>query len=605
MKTKFLMLGFWVAAFCLSGCNDDSEVTVSNITVSPSSVSGMEVGETVELTATVAPDNATEDIRWEIYDPTIVSIENQGRKAILKAVASGTTRIFATNRTGVVVSDEITVKVNSSEYAKFVAGNYIGTAEVRGALSLDLSGVQVKLERVEDAQVKLTLVAEVPGMGELAVTGESVTVSPGDEPETYTFKGISEPLASPLNAPLNISGKYSATDKALTLALETEGFSIRVTAAPGTPTDYGALVAGDYVGEAQLTGSMMSATLSNVQVTLTRTGSSQVSLAITGEAPAIGGAVTISGEDITVSAGSQPGTCSFSGMARLPSPVAFDLNVTGTFNTLTHALTLTLADVNGSIGIDLAAMPPGFDPSNYAALVEGKYLGDAKLTGAMEADLSDVQIALERVDNGTVKINLTAGVPGLGEVTVAGNAIAVSEGTEAGTYALSGTAAASLGEFSITGMCDVTGHTLVVKLTSAMAVIEVTAAKVEEEPPSASYAEIVAGSYTGEAVISGAIGATLPDTPVKLEVIADKTDAVKFTIEATVPNVGPMSITSEALAIAPGETADTYLLSGEASLPPTFGNLPLAVTGTVDASDGTLNLHLEAAVVDITYSGSR
>ncbi|MDR1676500.1 MAG: Ig-like domain-containing protein [Tannerella sp.] len=600
------MLGLFVAALSVWSCNDENEVTVSGITVSPSTIPAMEVGETMELTAAITPDNATEDIRWEVYDNTVVSIESQDpRKAILKAVASGTTRIFATNKTGIVVSDEITVKVNSSEYAKFVVGNYSGTAEVRGALNVDLSGVQVKMERVagEEAQVKLTLVAEVPGMGELTITGDQVTVSPvSGEPDTYAFKGRTASLQAPLNFPLDISGKYSATGKTLTLDLTADGLSIHVDATPGTPTDYGALVAGDYVGSAQVTG-MMSVDLSNVQVTLARTGSSKVNLAITGEAPGLG-VIGISGEDITVAAGLQPETCVFSGKASLPLPPGFELNVAGTFNTLTHTLTLTLAEVNGVININLEAMPPGFDPSNYAALVEGNYLGSAKLTGLMEADLNDVKIALERVDNETVKINLTADVPTLGEVTVAGDAIKVSEGTEANIFALSGTAAAALGEFSVTGTVNVTEHTLVVQLASDFVTIEVTAAKVEEEPPPASYAEIVAGNYLGVAKLSGAMNESLPNTPVKLEVIDGEAEVVKFTIEAEIPGMGPMTLVSEALAVAPGETANTYTLSGEVVLA-ALGNLPLTVTGTFDTSDQTLTLRLAADIVSIDYSGSR
>ncbi|MDR2763675.1 MAG: Ig-like domain-containing protein [Tannerella sp.] len=467
----------------MSSCNDEKEVTVSGIIVSPSTIPAMEVGETVELTAMITPDNATEEIRWVTYDP-IVSIEGEGRKATLKALASGTTRIFATNKTGIVVSPDITVKVNSAEYASFVVGNYSGTAEIKGALNVNLNGVLVKMARIqgENARVDLTLVAAVPEMGELTITGDQVNVSPvAGEPETYAIKGVTKPLPIFMNAALTISGKYSLADKSLTLDLTTEGLSIHVVAAPGTPIDYGAAVAGEYVGNAQLTG-IFPADLSGIRVTLTRAGSSGVNLVIAGEAPGIG-PVGISGENITVSAGSQPSTCTFSGKATLQLPPGFELNVTGTFDMLSHTLTLTLTEVNGVLAINLVAMPPSFDPSDYGAFVEGQYLGSAKLTGAMEADLTGVQIALERVDKETVKITMKANVPNLGEVTVAGDAITVSAGTEANTYALSGTAAASLGEFSVTGTYNAAEEKLVVKLASEIATIEVTAVKVILELP--------------------------------------------------------------------------------------------------------------------------
>jgi methylmalonyl-CoA mutase N-terminal domain/subunit len=125
------------------------------------------------------------------------------------------------------------------------------------------------------------------------------------------------------------------------------------------------------------------------------------------------------------------------------------------------------------------AAPPGFDPSDYGARVEGQYLGSGNVTGALEADLSDVQIALERVDKELVKIKMTANVPGLNEVTLAGDAIEVSEGAGANTYALNGTATASIGEFSVTGTYNATEKTLAIKLAAAIAVIEVTAVKQE------------------------------------------------------------------------------------------------------------------------------
>jgi methylmalonyl-CoA mutase N-terminal domain/subunit len=157
----------------------------------------------------------------------------------------------------------------------------------------------------------------------------------------------------------------------------------------------------------------------------------------------------------------------------------FELNVTGTFDMISQTLTLTLTDVNDMLAINLVAAPPGFDPSDYGARVEGQYLGSGNVTGALEADLSDVQIALERVDKELVKIKMTANVPGLNEVTLAGDAIEVSEGTGANTYALNGTATASIGEFSVTGTYNATEKTLAIKLAAAIAVIEVTAVKQE------------------------------------------------------------------------------------------------------------------------------
>jgi uncharacterized lipoprotein YajG len=476
MKTKILMIGLLAAIFCMPACDDESEVIVSGITISPSAISAMEVGETVELTATVTPDNATEDIRWEAYD-TIVSIENQGRKAILKAVASGTTRIFATNKAGIVVSEEITVKINSSEYAKFVVGNYTGTAEIRGALTADISDVQVKIGSIEDenALVTLTLVAEVPGMGVLPITGDRVNVSPAGEPETYAFKGTTNPLPlpPPMNISLDIAGKYSLNGETLTLSLTAEGLSINVSATP-PPMDYAEVVKGEYAGSAEVTG-LMPMTLPNVEIALTHTGTNKVRLSLTSEAPGLG-TLAISGENIAVSGGLDPDVCTFSGTANLPLPQGiFDLNVTGTFNTATYTLTLVLTELTGMLTINVEAT------TDYGALTAGNYLGSAKLTGGMEADLTGVQTVLERVDKETAKITVTANVPGIGEVAIAGDAIALSAGTEANTCALSGNALSALGPFTVEGTYDATKKELVTTLVSAAmaTTIEVTSVKQE------------------------------------------------------------------------------------------------------------------------------
>ena len=130
-----------VASLLLPGCKDDKEVIVSGITVSPATIPALEIGETVELTATITPDYATEEIRWVAYDKDTITtlkaitLESDGRRAILKAVKAGAAKVFVTNRTGVVVSDEVLVTVNSDDYAGFVACKYVGTAELSGALS--------------------------------------------------------------------------------------------------------------------------------------------------------------------------------------------------------------------------------------------------------------------------------------------------------------------------------------------------------------------------------------------------------------------------------------------------------------------------------------
>ncbi|MDR2138104.1 MAG: Ig-like domain-containing protein [Tannerella sp.] len=599
MKARFLLSGYLVACLCLAACNDDKEVTVSDITLSPETIPALEVGGTVELTATVTPTDATEEIRWVAYDE-IVSIKGEGRTAVLTALASGTTKVFATNRTGVVVSKEITVKVNSSEYAGFVVGKYSGTARVSGAINADLSGVSVTLERIKDenAQVKLTVLADVPGLNELTITADHVEVKPGTEPETYTLSGAA-PLEA-LSATLTVSGTYRAADKSLALSLVAENLiNISIAATPGAPADYGAATAGNYTGTAQLTG-MLTADLTDVRVALTRLSNTKSGLAVTATVPGMGEQV-ISSEDVTLATGSEPNTCSLSGKALMPA-MNFELNLTGTFNLTTHALTLTLVEINNQISIQIAAAPVGFDPSDYGAMVAGKYLGSARLSGSMTDELSGVQTLLERVDNGTVKLNVTAAVPGMGEVPIVGESITVSEGETPGTCVLGGTATGMGMEFGVVGTYQAAGKTLTLQLAvEGVITIDLTA-EAQEDEPQVDYVEIVTGGYTGSAELNGVLNTTLADVPVTLEAIDGETEIVKFTMEATIPDMGKMTIVCEELTIVPGTMAGTCTFSGTATLP--VLNLPLDVTGMYTHDGGTLAVTLKAeGAITIAYGG--
>ncbi|MDR3194668.1 MAG: Ig-like domain-containing protein [Tannerella sp.] len=606
MKTKFFTLGCLIASLCFTGCNDDDEVTVKGISITPATVSAMEIGGTVELTATITPADATEEIRWVSYDPKIISITSEGSKAILRADSAGTTRVFATNKTGIVVSEEIEVKVNSAEYAGFVIGNYIGTAQVSGAINATLPGVEVTLARVgnEQAKVKLNVLTEIPDMGELTVTGDEVYVSLGAEPGTYALKGTA--FLPALQLTLNVSGTFRVGDKSLTLDLEADGvILIHIEAAPGVPADYGAIVAGDYLGTAKLTGALTT-DIDDIQIALTRLSNSKVSLLLLGVAPGIG-ALEILSDNITVSAGETENICALSGTATLPL-MNFTLNVSGTYNITDHTLTLALPESGGLVNILVVAKPAGFDPSDYGAIVAGNYLGNAKLTGQMTADLSGVQVALERVDKDAVKLNLETEVPGLGKVSVVGDQVTVAEGDAPNTYRLSGAATMSgMGlTMNVTGTFDASDRTLKLQLVESNEVvnIDLEATPAPEDGPVTSPAETMAGDYKGTAQLSGAVNETISNVPVKLELVEGETGAVKFTIVAAVTGFGEMTITADELAITPGDAEGEYALSGETTMP--VIGAKLNITGVYRDADHTLAITLAAeGFITIEYDGAR
>jgi hypothetical protein len=281
-----------------------------------------------------------------------------------------------------------------------------------------------------------------------------------------------------------------------------------------------------------------------------------------------------------------------------------DLNVTGVYRMEDRTLTLALAEVNGMVDVSITAISLGTDPSDFGTVMAGEYLGDAKLAMAgTEMDISGVQAVMERIDNATVKLTVTADFPGMNTVTVAGDAITLSKGA-GNTFTLGGMAAApGIGDFTVTGSYNAMDRTLTLNLVSSFATIDLTADKVKDaEPPQPNIAEIVAGNYLGTADVTGQFTATITDVPVTLEPIDDRTDAVRFTIVAPVPGMGSMTITCDALAI---DAADGCVFSGEAVL--AGMGLPVTIDGTYDEATGTLELTLVAAggVVTIAYGGTK
>jgi uncharacterized protein YjdB len=81
---------------------------VSSISVEPDNVS-VEIGSTAALTATVAPDDATDpSITWSSSDESVATVDANG---LVTAVAVGTATITATAADGSGVSDSATVTV--------------------------------------------------------------------------------------------------------------------------------------------------------------------------------------------------------------------------------------------------------------------------------------------------------------------------------------------------------------------------------------------------------------------------------------------------------------------------------------------------------------
>ena len=75
MRTKVFIIICIAASFCLFGCKDrDKESAIKSIGLR-SSLNALEIGEIVELGATVMPVNATDELLWFTRDAGVATVE--------------------------------------------------------------------------------------------------------------------------------------------------------------------------------------------------------------------------------------------------------------------------------------------------------------------------------------------------------------------------------------------------------------------------------------------------------------------------------------------------------------------------------------------------
>ena len=120
MKHYSIILGTLVASCVLFACTQkEEEIPVSSVTISQPTAE-MIVGETVKLSATISPSNATDkDVIWASSKQSVATIDRSG---LVTAIAEGTSNITATagGKTGtclITVSKKI-IEVSSIELNK-------------------------------------------------------------------------------------------------------------------------------------------------------------------------------------------------------------------------------------------------------------------------------------------------------------------------------------------------------------------------------------------------------------------------------------------------------------------------------------------------------
>ena len=117
---------------------ETTSIAVESITLSQSSATLL-VEESLTLTATVAPDNATDKtLTWSSSNPSVATVDNTGK---VTAIASGTATIAATANDGSGVSAQCEVTVEAATYVTITINQY-GSGTYCSEYALDFSNVE-------------------------------------------------------------------------------------------------------------------------------------------------------------------------------------------------------------------------------------------------------------------------------------------------------------------------------------------------------------------------------------------------------------------------------------------------------------------------------
>lgn len=102
MKKRHILLLMLAVSLLLCSCG---EVKIESITLSKNAAE-LKEGESVTLSAVVAPENTTESYGWKSADEGVATVDENG---VVTAVAPGNTNILAVSESGKTASCSVTV----------------------------------------------------------------------------------------------------------------------------------------------------------------------------------------------------------------------------------------------------------------------------------------------------------------------------------------------------------------------------------------------------------------------------------------------------------------------------------------------------------------
>ena len=102
MKKRRILLLVLAVSLLLCSCG---EVKIESITLSKNAAE-LKEGESVTLSAVIAPENATESYSWKSADEGVATVDENG---VVTAVAPGNTNILAVSESGKTAACSVTV----------------------------------------------------------------------------------------------------------------------------------------------------------------------------------------------------------------------------------------------------------------------------------------------------------------------------------------------------------------------------------------------------------------------------------------------------------------------------------------------------------------
>ena len=102
MKKRHILLLALAVSLLLCSCG---EVKIESITLSKNAAE-LKEGESVTLSAVIAPENTTESYSWKSADESVAAVDENG---VVTAVAPGNTNILAVSESGKTASCSVTV----------------------------------------------------------------------------------------------------------------------------------------------------------------------------------------------------------------------------------------------------------------------------------------------------------------------------------------------------------------------------------------------------------------------------------------------------------------------------------------------------------------